>query len=80
MLQRMLFGPNSGFLVIAAIAFYLAISSLSADVFLDESESAPLSDEERQLHGLKATKVTRPLVFGGFLMMAIFCLWKASRP
>lgn len=72
-------GPDSGYLFIFAIALFLAIRSCFVDVFIDESESAP-SEIAREHSGLKATKVTRPIMVIVFLLVAAFAAWKIWQP
>ncbi len=76
---HLLYGPNSGYIVVFVVAIFLAIRSCFADVFIDESES-PASEEEKREWGWKATKVTRPIMVGAFLIMAAFAVWKMWQP
>jgi hypothetical protein len=72
-------GPHSDYLLFLAVALFLAVRSWFVDNFIDESESAP-SDVARESHGLKATKVTRPIMSMVFLLIAGFALWKMWQP
>ena len=62
---------------IGALVFVLllALRACFADIFIDESESAYL-EEDRLKRGLKATKVTRPIVVGLFLLIAAVICWR----
>ncbi len=79
MIVRLLHGPHSGYVFFFSVAIFLAIRSCFVDVFIDESESAP-SEIARERHGLKATKITRPIMVTIFLLMAVFAVWKMWQP
>ena len=70
---------HPGYLIFAAIGVFNALRACFVDVFIDESESAP-SQSAREQRGLKATKVTRPIMVGVFLLMAAFGIWKMFQP
>ena len=78
-MDRLFHGPHSGYVVMLAAGLFLAIRSCFVDVFIDESESAP-SEVARERQGLKATKVTRPIMVIVFLLIAAFALWKMLQP
>ncbi len=72
-------GPHSGYIVVLVPALCLAVRSCFVDVFIDETDSPP-SDAAREKWGLKATKVTRPIMVGVFLLIAAFAFWKMWQP
>jgi hypothetical protein len=74
-MNRLFHGPHSGYLIVFGVAVVLAIRSCFVDVFIDESESPP-TEEARERWGLKANKVTRPLMVVAFALIAAFAAWK----
>ena len=72
----MISGHNSGYWVLLAFGLYMAIYACFADYFIDESDSSPMSEEDKQRYALKATKVTRPIVIVVALSIAGFGVWK----
>jgi hypothetical protein len=78
-MDRIFHGQHSGYIPFVAVALFLAVSSCFAEVFIDESESAP-SEYAREKWGLKATKITRPIMVVIFLLMASFGIWKIYQP
>ena len=72
-------GRHAGYIVFLVTALFLAVRSCFVDVFIDESDSAP-SDEATEARGWKATKVTRSIMVGVFLLMAGFAGWKMYQP
>jgi hypothetical protein len=70
---------HPGYMVFIGVAVFCAVRACFADVFIDESESAP-SDYVEEKRGLKATKVTRPIMIGFFVLMAAFGIWKMFQP
>jgi hypothetical protein len=76
---HLLYGPHSGFTIILIGAIILTVRAFYYDVFIDESESAP-SEEATEKHGIKATKVTRPIMIGIPLLIAAFAIWKLWQP
>jgi len=72
-------GHDWGWIVMFAFASFSAVRSCFADVFIDESESG-VSEEERETHGLKATKTTRPIMVTLFTAIAAFSIWKIWHP
>ena len=72
-------GQRSGYILFVAVALFLAVRSCFVDVFIDESESSP-SEYAREKQGLKATKITRPIMVLVFLLIAAFGVWKMYQP
>jgi hypothetical protein len=70
---------HPGYIVFIAVAVFCAVRACFVDVFIDESESAP-SEFAREKRGLKATKITRPIMVIVFLLMAAFGVWKMFQP
>ena len=70
---------HPGYIVFVGVAVFCTIRAWFVDVFMDESEAAP-SEYARGKRGLKATKVTRPIMLGVFLLMAAFGVWKMFQP
>jgi hypothetical protein len=68
-------GPHSDYLVLLIVGIVLAIRATYYESFADESESGP-SEE----YGLKATKITRPVMIIVSLSMAVFAIWKMWQP
>ena len=60
MIERMIGGHNSGYWVLVASGLYMAVYACFTDYFIDESDSPPMSEEDKERYALKATKVTRP--------------------
>jgi hypothetical protein len=54
------------------LGLYLAVDACYADYFVDESDSAPMSEEDKERYALKATKVTRPIMIAIYLCIAGF--------
>ncbi|OJV43327.1 MAG: hypothetical protein BGO25_08245 [Acidobacteriales bacterium 59-55] len=71
--DRLFHGPHSNYLIVLVVAVVLAIRLCFVDIFIDESESPP-SEEARERWGLKATKVTRPLMVAAFVLIAAFAI------
>jgi hypothetical protein len=67
------------YIVFVGVAAFCAVRACFVDVFIDESESAP-SEFAREKRGLKATKVTRPIMIGVFVSLAAFGVWKMFQP
>lgn len=70
---------HPGYIVFVGVAVFLAVRACFVDVFMDESETPP-SEYAREKRGLKATKVTRPIMIGVFVLMAAFGVWKMFQP
>jgi hypothetical protein len=70
---------HPGYIVFIAVAIFCAVRACFVDVFIDESESAP-SEFAREKHGLKATKVTSPIMVLVFVLMGAFGVWKMVQP
>jgi len=70
---------HPGYIVFVGVAVFCAVRACFVDVFMDESESAP-SEYASEKRGLKATKVTRPIMIGVFVLMAAFGVWKMFQP
>jgi hypothetical protein len=79
LINRLLNGPHTGYWIVLVGALALAVSACFTDIFIDESESAP-TEESRQRWGLKATKVTRPLMVLAFVLIALFAVWNMLQP
>ncbi|MDP9052015.1 MAG: hypothetical protein M3O31_15045 [Acidobacteriota bacterium] len=77
--DRLLHGPHSGYIVLLIPAVILAIRSCFVDVFIGETESPP-SEDAREKHGWKATKITRPIMVAEFGLMAAFAVWQMLQP
>ena len=75
-LDRLSSGPNSGYFVLLVAGIFCAANACIADYFVDESDSPPMSEADKEQYGLKATKVTRPIMVGIFLLVAGFATWK----
>jgi hypothetical protein len=62
---------------IGALVFVLLLAGRACfvNIFIDESEPS-YSDEDRLKRGWKATRVTRPIVVGVFLLIAAFIFWR----
>lgn len=80
MISRILNGPNSGYAVLVVGGLSLALYACFTDYFVDESESSPMSEEDKERYALKATKVTRPIMIVIFLPVAGFGMWKMFQP
>jgi hypothetical protein len=76
---RLFHPPHPGYIVILAAAAYNFVSAFFVEVFIDESESAP-SDIATEKRGLKATKVTRPIMIILFFLVGAFAVWKMWQP
>ncbi len=70
---------HPGYFMFVAIGVFNAVRACFVDVFIDESESAP-SEYAREKRGLKATKVTRPIMIGVFVLISAFGVWKMFQP
>lgn len=70
---------HPGYIVFVGVAVFCAVGACFVDVFIDESESAP-SEFVREKRGLKATKVTRPIVVLVFALMAALGVWRMLQP
>ena len=75
-LDRLTNGPNAGYFVMFVAGIFCAVSACFADYFVDESESVPMSEGDKEKYALKATKITRPIMVGLFLSIACFAIWK----
>ncbi len=53
--------------------------AFTADVFLDGS-STPMTEEHIEKLGMKATPLTRSIVFALALLMTVFAVWKMFKP
>jgi len=72
-------GPHSGYIVVFIAAIILAVRSCVVDVFIDETESPP-TEEAREKHGWKATRITPPIMVTAFVLMAVFAGWEMLKP
>lgn len=79
LISRLFNEANSGYFFLFAVGVFGAVRSCFVDVFSDESDT-PLPEAERERYGLKATKVTRPLMVIAFLLIAGFAVWKMLQP
>jgi hypothetical protein len=70
---------HPAYIVFLGVAAFCAVRACFVDVFIDESESAP-SEFAREKRGLKATKVTRPIMIGIFVLIAVFGVWRMFQP
>jgi hypothetical protein len=78
-MSRLFHGPHFNYVFVLVPAIILAIRSCLVDVFIDETESPPTEDA-RERHGLKATKVTRPIMVSAFALIAAVAAWKMFQP
>ncbi len=76
MIERTFHGSNAGYIVLVLAGFYLAGAAWLTDYFIDETDSPPMSEDYKERHALKATKVTRPMMSGVGLCIAGFGIWK----
>lgn len=72
-------GPHSGYTALLVVAILLFVRASFDDVFIDESESVP-SEIANEKHGLKATRITRPIMMAIPLFIAAFAVWKLWQP
>lgn len=64
-----------GFIVLLIPGIWGMFYAFVADVFIDESET-PMTEEHIDKVGIKATPLTRSIVFILALLMTGFALWK----
>jgi hypothetical protein len=76
---HLLHGPHSGFIILLVFGILGMIYACFTDVFIDGSESG-FTAEGIANRGLKATKITRPIMMVLYLSIAGFALWKMWQP
>ncbi|MGO9336196.1 MAG: hypothetical protein ACLPY1_01685 [Terracidiphilus sp.] len=68
-----------GYLVLLIPGVWGMFYAFTADVFLDGS-STPMTEEHIEKLGMKATPLTRSIVFALALLMTVFAVWKMFKP
>jgi hypothetical protein len=72
-------GPHSDYTALLIVAILLIVQACYVDVFIDESESAP-SEIANEKRGIKATKITRPIMIAISVVIGALAIWKICQP